>query len=133
MKNADSHIQAAAVLLAKDWQQLAAFYSSVVAFPRRRDGTDHAILESPGFQLIVHGIPEHIAAHITVPVPAVPREDATVKLVFFVEDLAQARAEALRLGGSLKKEEQQWRFEDCLVCDGHDPEGNVFQLRQRLP
>jgi hypothetical protein len=26
--------------------------------------------------------------------------------------------------------EREWRFEDAKVCDGHDPEGNVFQLRQ---
>jgi hypothetical protein len=26
--------------------------------------------------------------------------------------------------------DREWEFEGAKVCDGHDPEGNVFQLRQ---
>jgi len=26
--------------------------------------------------------------------------------------------------------ERKWEFEGAKVCDGHDPEGNIFQLRQ---
>ncbi len=25
-----------------------------------------------------------------------------------------------------------WRFLGCMVCDGYDPEGNIFQARQRV-
>jgi hypothetical protein len=28
--------------------------------------------------------------------------------------------------------EREWEFEGAKVCDGHDPEGNVFQLRQAV-
>ena len=35
---------------------------------------------------------------------------------------------AAELGGAVN--EREWEFEGAKVCDGHDPEGNVFQLRQ---
>jgi hypothetical protein len=28
--------------------------------------------------------------------------------------------------------EREWEFEGAKVCDGHDPEGNVFQIRQAV-
>jgi hypothetical protein len=30
----------------------------------------------------------------------------------------------------LNPPDAEWLFEGSRVCDGHDPEGNVFQLRQ---
>jgi hypothetical protein len=30
----------------------------------------------------------------------------------------------------MKAAEGEWEFEGAKVCDGYDPEGNVFQLRQ---
>jgi len=29
--------------------------------------------------------------------------------------------------------EREWQFKDARACDGIDPEGNIFQLRQPLP
>lgn len=52
--------------------------------------------------------------------------------VFYVPDLAAARRVARELGGALKSVDDEWRFQDSIVCDGYDPEGNIFQLRQRV-
>jgi len=36
------------------------------------------------------------------------------------------------LGGQLNSTAREWKFRDTRVCDGHDPEGNMFQLRETL-
>ena len=43
-----------------------------------------------------------------------------------------ARSLVVELGGGLNGPESEWRFQDCRVCDGHDPEGNVIQLRETI-
>ncbi len=43
--------------------------------------------------------------------------------------LAQARSAAAALGGQVDGAEREWRFQVFTVCDGHDSERNVFQLR----
>ena len=50
--------------------------------------------------------------------------------MFAVEDIAHARNRAAERGGAMKAVEREWEFERARVCDGYDPEGNVFQLRQ---
>jgi hypothetical protein len=35
------------------------------------------------------------------------------------------------LGGQVDPAEREWNDQGCLVCDGHDPEGNVVQFRQK--
>jgi hypothetical protein len=52
-----------------------------------------------------------------------------VKLVFVVSSLAAVREVAPALGGQLNPAEREWEFQTYMVCDGHDPEGNVVQFR----
>jgi predicted enzyme related to lactoylglutathione lyase len=59
----------------------------------------------------------------------VRREDVPVKLVFAVVDIVAARNSAAERGGAVDPVDREWGFEGFKVCDGHDPEGNVFQLR----
>ena len=123
---------AGAVLFAKDVRRLASFYQVVAELRSRTVETDHSVLESSAFQLVIHALPEHIAKRIHIDVPARPREDTPIKLVFFVSDLSASRRAAVQLQGLVNEAHAEWRFEDTIVCDGHDPEGNVFQLRQPL-
>jgi len=90
-----------------------------------------AVLGRPPSQLVIVRIPPAIADTIRTARPPVPREDTPIKLVFAVDDIARARARASDLGGAVKPAEREWQFDGATVCDGHDPEGNVFQLRQR--
>ena len=73
-------------------------------------------------------MPKRIAETIEIGTPPEPREDTPIKLVFGVEDIAHARNRAAELCGAMN--EREWEFEGVKVCDGHDPEGNIFQLRQ---
>jgi hypothetical protein len=61
----------------------------------------------------------------------VPREDTPFKPTFIVKDLAAVRAAVEATGGWLKPAEQAWHFRGTVVLDGHDPEGNVVQFKQR--
>jgi len=96
-----------------------------------RTEADYIMLESGPFQLVVQRIPEHSAKTITLESPPARRENGAVKLVLFVENLAQAREMAMKHGGALNGAGREWSFDGATVCDGCDPEGNVYQLRQK--
>jgi predicted enzyme related to lactoylglutathione lyase len=121
---------AGAVVYAKDVSRVTAFYREVTGFPVTHSEIDYAILESETFQLVVHAIPAGVAASIYVANPPLRREDAAVKLIFPVPSITASRALAAAHGGALNPPEREWRFGGCRVCDGHDPEGNVLQLRE---
>ena len=119
-----------AVLYAKDLERIAQFYASVVAIDVERIEKGFAVLGSGPSQLVIVRIPDHIAGAIEIAVPAKPREEMPLKLVFAVDDIARARGRAAALGGAVKAAEHEWKFDGARVCDGHDPEGNIFQIRQ---
>jgi predicted enzyme related to lactoylglutathione lyase len=119
-----------AVLYAKDLDRLVEFYSSVTGIAPRSVDKGFAVLGASPSQFVILRIPKRIADAIDMPAPPEPREDTPIKLVFGVEDIAHARDRAAELGGAMNAAEREWEFEGAKVCDGYDPEGNVFQLRQ---
>jgi predicted enzyme related to lactoylglutathione lyase len=102
--------RAAAELYAKNLQRLATFYAQVARMSFSKSAKDYVVLESESFQLVVVQIPK-----------------------FFLEGIADVRAMVADAGGELNPMELEWIFDGNRVCDGHDPEGNVFQLRQIGP
>lgn len=120
-----------AVLYVKDVAQVSAFYSGVLGFEVADSQADHMVLESPTFQLVVHAIPEDIAISIEIAIPPIRRTDTPIKLIFCVENISATRTVALRLGGELNSPESEWEFQGYRICDGHDPEGNVLQFREK--
>ena len=89
-----------------------------------------AILGSRPSQFVILRIPRRIADAINIATSPELREDTPLKLVFGVENIAYARERAAALGGAMNAVERESEFEGAKVCDGHDPEGNIFQLRQ---
>ena len=124
MKN----IQVGAVLFSRNFSNLADFYQQVVLLEVTARDENFVILESDVFQLTLLQIPEDIASSLIDETP-VPRENTAIKLVFYVESLESARSIVKKLGGELQSKDKAWEFDGCLVLDGHDPEGNIFQLR----
>ncbi len=124
--------QGGAVIYAKDPNRVGAFYEQVARMRVRRTAKDHVVLESGAFQLVVVKIPPRLAPTITIESPPVRRENTAIKPVFSVEDIAHARAVAKQHGGKINDAEREWSFDGTTVCDGSDPEGNVFQLRQAV-
>jgi predicted enzyme related to lactoylglutathione lyase len=122
--------QAGAVLYAKDFRRLAEFYRRVAGLQEREAADDFICLESNAFQLVVLQIPAHIAETITIETPPRRRESTPIRLVLFVASVEAGRSAARENGGELNPPEREWSFQGHKVCDGVDPEGNVFQLRE---
>lgn len=119
-----------AVLYAKEIDRLVEFYSAVTGIEPHSVEKGFAVLGSGPSQFVIVRIPKRIGDTIEIATPPEPREDTALKLVFAVEDIGRARIRAAQLGGAVNAAEREWQFEGDKVCDGTDPEGNVFQLRQ---
>ena len=117
-----------AVLFAKNPDQVAGFYVHVLGLSEAHRDDDHILLESQGFQLVVHRIPGRRPSVVEGEEP-VRRAGAAFKPVFFVHSLASVRAVATAHGGSMAPPETEWTFNGAAVCDAQDPEGNVIQFR----
>lgn len=123
-------ITGGATVYAKDLPRVGRFYEEVCGFAPIQREADFLVLERGGLQLVIVEIPAHIARTFEIPTPAPRREDSALKLVFVVESIARARESAQMLGGVVDLAEREWEFRGMRVCDGHDPEGNVIQLRE---
>lgn len=120
-----------AVLFASDMDRVAAFYVAVLGLDEAVRADDHFVLESPGFQLVVHrAVGNGVAPAQGGPVR---RASAAFKPVYFVPTLAGLREVIARHGGLMEPPEREWSFNGVAVCDALDPEGNVIQLRQHPP
>ncbi|MBV7542543.1 hypothetical protein KW835_15700 [Acidovorax sp. sic0104] len=124
--------QSGAVIFAKDIRRLADFYEQLCGLAEVHAEGDHIVLESGAVQIVVHAIPPRISKAITITQPPAVREQVPIKLFFAVSDLAIARLRAAELGGHVAPAAKEWEARGFRACDGHDPEGNVIQLRQRL-
>lgn len=123
-----NRLSAAGVIFVDDIERIAAFYQAVASMERLHADSDHVVLGIAGFQLTVHALPFGERNPKASGYPS--REDSYLKLCFPVADLADARLLAASLGGELWSSEQEWQARGFRACDGRDPEGNIFQLRQ---
>ncbi|MCU1594478.1 MAG: hypothetical protein JWO12_1870 [Frankiales bacterium] len=115
-----------AVIYVKDLASMHAFYERVAKLPTVEVTAEYVEMA----ELLLVAMPSDIADTFEIADPPVRREDAAVKLVFDVPVLAAARVRASQLGGVVDPPDSEWEFGDYKVCDGHDPEGNPFQLRE---
>ncbi len=71
-----------------------------------------------------------LALHATAAVgpPTGPRHDSALKPCFHVDDAEAARAALVARGATMREVR---RFGTVAICDGIDPEGNIFQLTTR--
>lgn len=116
------------VLFVSDVARVSVFYRELAAMQVAFADDDHVVLAVDGFELVVHrlfGEPENDANF-----EVTPRDDSYSKLCLPVRDIESARGTAARLGGSIKPQSFEWSARGFRACDGHDPEGNVIQVRQ---
>lgn len=118
----------AAVVFVADVARVAAFYREVFGLVDVEGDAGYAVLEGSGFQLTVHGLQGE-----PMPLGGV-REDTYVKICLPVSRIDEARARALRAGGEIWPPDREWiaQARGFRACDGRDPEGNVFQVREAL-
>ncbi len=122
-----------AVIFAMNLELVAKFYEELVPMAVAHVERNHIVLESERIQLVIHAIPKRVADSIDIAELPVVREQTPIKLFFPVSSLAEARVKAALLGGRLGPSQNEWEARGFRACDGHDPEGNVFQLRQDAP
>jgi predicted enzyme related to lactoylglutathione lyase len=121
-----------AVIFAKNVAQVVKFYQEVLSMSIVHSDPDHIVLNSEDFQLVIHAIPKQIADTIAIADPPQIREDTPIKLCLPVSSIAEARAKAAALGGKVRSQDKEWNGPNFKACDGHDPEGNVVQFRERV-
>jgi len=118
------------VIFAKSVPKLANFYERVAQMTVVHQDKDHTVLDQEGFQVVIHGIPKAIAAQIHIAEPPQVREDTPIKVCLPVASIDHARTTAAELGGNVGPKRQEWEARGFRACDGYDPEGNVFQVRE---
>jgi catechol-2,3-dioxygenase len=116
------------ILYVQDVGRLAAFYKDALGLPIVEEIKDEwAVLRAGGCELALHRVGKPYRVSDT----ASWKVETNVKLVMTVDrDLAELRAELLDKGveiGNIKS----YPGLTGPLCDGRDPEGNVFQLAQR--
>jgi predicted enzyme related to lactoylglutathione lyase len=118
------------VVFVADVRRVSAFYRELASMRVLLEDEGHTVLEAEGFQLVVHALsgepPVRRDAAGQVPV----REDSYVKLCLPVTSIAAARTFAAANGGAIKSAQHEWEARGFRACDGHDPEGNVIQVRE---
>lgn len=119
-----------AVLFVKQVAKLADFYQQMVGMAEIERDKSHVVLETDGFQLVIHGIPKRIADEIQIATPPEVREETPIKVCLPVDSIEAARQVAKALGGQIGDKKKEWEARGFRACDGHDPEGNVFQVRE---
>jgi predicted enzyme related to lactoylglutathione lyase len=119
-----------ATLFVKDLRRVSAFYGQALGMTQSHGDEHHVILNCRGFNLIVHQIPQHIAAGIASEQPPHRRAEGSVRLNFPVTSIAEARRLARGLGGDVDDKPPAWADPNANTFLGYDPEGNVFKLSE---
>ncbi|UYB52448.1 hypothetical protein OCJ37_00295 [Xanthomonas sp. AM6] len=123
-------IHALTVIYARNIERVAGFYRNTLSLALVDQGDAFVVLGNPHYEIAVVRMagdraraPESAALHV--------RTEAPLKGSFLVESLEHARSAAEASGGAFKPIALAWRWRDQLHLDGHDPEGNVVQVRAR--
>ena len=106
------------VLFCRNVQTLATFYQDVFGLSVKGDPKDKAWVELDAGEC-------SLALHKGTPPPT---SRGAPKVVFWSADVTKARETLVKKGAALDKVKI---FGDFHLCDGTDPEGNVFQLSNR--
>ena len=121
----------AVVIYAKDLGRMVEFYAALgLKIDEAED--DFAVLLGPDVELSIVQIPEPVAARIEISTPPQARTRTPLKLAFFVPSIDKSLEATRALGGRIKEDAKRWQFRGHALQDAIDPEGNVYQLRERL-
>lgn len=126
-----TEIKPCAVLFVGNVPDMAEFYRDLASMTVIQADSDHVVLEIEGLQLTIHALPSEPISKSIDPQNLQIREDSYWKLCFPVGRIVEAREKAHRLGGLIKPPEAEWEARGFRACDGHDPEGNVIQVREQ--
>lgn len=119
------------ILFAKNMDLMVSFYEDVLKLPRIAPPDDSAVFVSfdvGAAQLALHEIPQAHAQNIAISDPPVARGNTPIKLAFGAADVTRVCAELESRGAAMGPVQ---KFGSLHICDGMDPEGNIFQISNR--
>ncbi|MDX2037025.1 MAG: VOC family protein [Isosphaeraceae bacterium] len=123
-------LKSCVVIFVKELERLVRFYGETCGMTRVHGDESHVVLDAGGLEVVIHAISPHVAAMIEISDPPEIREENPIKICFPVSSIEAARATAEALGGRIGPREKEWAGPGYRACDGYDPEGNVFQVRE---
>ncbi len=121
----------AAVIYAKEMDVLKAFYQNLDFAEVAGDGETFATLAKDQSELTIVQAPVNIAEEIELAGPVLSRVYTPLKLVFLVASIEESAQLLNAAGGRIDRGQARWEMGEFFVQDAVDPEGNIFQLRER--
>ena len=114
------------ILFVDDIERMSAFYEGVLGLDRLAGGTADFICFAAGSgQVCLHSLP---AQYRSDGGDYPKREDTYVKFVFASTDVEADRKHLIEKGVRMN---DVVRYGAIDLCDGADPEGNIFQISSR--
>jgi catechol 2,3-dioxygenase-like lactoylglutathione lyase family enzyme len=113
---------ATVIVFVDDVAAMRAFYAGVSGMAVVEETGGWVRLDAGGCSVALHALPAGGKGD------GAAREDAYVKLAFFADDVAAERARLVAAGVRMSDVKA---FGAIRLCDGLDPEGNVFQVSSR--
>ncbi len=115
------------VIYATSVHHMADFYAHVLELEVKDMEADYALLADEDFELVLLTTDVSKRACKT----DAARETTPMKPVFFVCASLDVLKDRIAAKGGTVYQPKAWEFGGRQVCDGHDCEGNIFQLRVR--
>ena len=115
------------MVFAKDMKKMRAFYRDALGLlPVDEAHPDEIVrFDAGGALFALHALPAAAAKKIAITDPPRRRADTAIKYTFHVADVAATRERLSHHGGHMFDLKH---FGERTLCDGMDPEGNVFQI-----
>ena len=114
------------ILFVDDIDRMSAFYGGVLGLGKLPGGSDgYVCFAGGGCEICLHVLPEQ---YRTVSAEYPEREDTYVKFAFRSDDVVRDRKYLIESGLRMN---EMVRYGDIDLCDGADPEGNIFQISSR--
>jgi len=121
-----------AVVFVDDVPGVTMFYRDLIQMSVTTEDSNHSVLALYGFELVIHKLSNEPSVEREETGRVRAREDSYIKICLPVVEIAAARTIAKSLGGYVKDPQFEWEARGFRACDGCDPEGNVFQIRELI-
>ena len=118
------------VLWVEDLASAKKFYRELLNAQILDDSATFVRVASNSNEVLLHLVPEQYREGVSSPVQV--REEATIKPIFSVSSIADARQAVSELTGRVNDPDTEQTYGKSRYCDGFDTEGNVFQVAEGI-
>jgi predicted enzyme related to lactoylglutathione lyase len=113
------------VIYASSVGQLVEFYTQVFGYEVIESDNTYALLNEGDAELVL--LETEVSKNVKNTYK--PRETTPLKPVFFTDSSLSDISKKIKENGGSVYPPKNWDFGGRQVCDAHDCEGNIFQLR----